>query len=113
MYDLRTKTCFLSRDVVFKESIFPFISWISKYVTTPSHSTFPPQTSIPDQSSNIPTASAEFSPPITLFDIAMPPDDFHDLVHPTNVSNQADSIDLISTESPIFESQAPTIVPVR
>ena len=115
LYDLRTKTCFLSRDVVFKEFVFPFKSWISKYVTTPSssHSTFPPQTSIPDQSSNIPNASAEFSPPITLFDIAMPPDDFPDLVHPTDVSNQADSIDLISTESPIFESQVLVVAPVR
>ena len=48
LYDLRTKTRFLSRDV-FKESVFPFKSWISKYVTTPSsHSIFPPQTSIPD-----------------------------------------------------------------
>ena len=103
----------MSRDVVFKESVFPFKSWISKYVTTPSHSTFPPQTSIPDQSSNIPTASAEFSPPITLFDIAMPPDDFPDLVHPTDVSNQADSIDLISTESPIFESQVLAVAPIR
>ena len=115
LYDLRTKTYFLSRDVVLKESVFPFKSWISKYVTTPSsfHSIFPPQTSIPDQSSNIPNASTEFSPPITLSDIIVPLDDFPDLVHPTDVSNQVDSIDLISTESPIFETQVPTIVPVR
>ena len=114
LYDLRTKTCFLSRDVVFKESIFPFISWISKYVTTPSsHFVFPPQTSILDQSSNIPNASAEFSPPITLSDIAVPLDDFPNLVHPTNVSNQADSIDFIPTKSLISESQVPVVVPVR
>ena len=43
----------------------------------------------------------------------MPPDDFPDLVHPTDVSNQADSIDLISTESPIFESQVLVVAPVR
>ena len=42
----------------------------------------------------------------------MPPDDFPDLVHPTDVSNQADSIDLIPTESLISESQVPAVVPV-
>ena len=42
----------------------------------------------------------------------MPPDDFPDLVHPTDVSNQADSIDLIPTESLISESQVPDVVPV-
>ena len=94
LYDLRTKSCFLSRDV-FKESIFPFKSWISKYVNAPSssfHSVFPPQPSIPDHSSKIPNASTEFSPPISFSDMAVPPDDFPDLVHPTDVSNQIDSL---------------------
>ena len=82
-------------------------------LTPSSHFVFPPQTSILDQSSNIPNASAEFSPPITLSDIAVPPDDFPNLVHPTNVSNQADSIDFIPTKSLISESQVPIVVPVR
>ena len=44
LYDLSSKTCFLSRDVVFKENIFPFKSWVSRSVTsTPvTHSMFPP-----------------------------------------------------------------------
>jgi len=90
----------LSRDVVFKESIFPFKSWISKYVnvnppSTPSHYVFPPQSYIPDHSSKFPLASAEFSPPISFFDMDVPPDDFPDLVHPNDVSNLADSPNLI------------------
>ena len=44
LFDLSSKTCFLSKDVVFKENIFPFKSWVFKSVTsTPvTHSMFPP-----------------------------------------------------------------------
>ena len=104
---MRTKTCFLSRDVVFKESIFPFKSWISKSVTSPStnHSLFLIHPCVPDQS---PFTSAEFSPPTTLYDIAMPPDEFLDLVLPTDNSNQADSTNLIPTRFAV-----PAVVPIR
>ena len=33
LYDLATKTCFVFRDVIFKETVFPFKSWFSKSVT--------------------------------------------------------------------------------
>lgn len=44
LYDLSSKTCFLSRDVVFKENIFPFKSWASRFAnsTLVNHSMFPP-----------------------------------------------------------------------
>lgn len=114
LYDLRTKTCFLSRDV-FKEFVFPFKSWISKFVTTPSptHSIFPTQSSIPDQSPSIPNAFAEFSPHITLSNIAMPPNDLPDLVHPNDISTQVDSIGLIPTESIVLKSHVLVVVPIR
>ena len=35
VYDLATKTCFVSRDVVFKESIFPFKHWLSNSKPVP------------------------------------------------------------------------------
>ena len=116
MYDLRTKSYFLSRDVVFKESIFPFKSWISKYVNAPStfsHSIFPPQPSIPDHSSNFPTASAEFSPSISLSNMAIPPDDFPDLVHPNDVSNQADFPDLIHPTNASTQSNSTSLIPLK
>ena len=34
LYDLATKTVLLSRDVIFKEFIFPFKHWLSKSVST-------------------------------------------------------------------------------
>ena len=45
LYDLASKTVFLSRDVIFKEFTFPFKHWISKSVipSVPSSSfIFPP-----------------------------------------------------------------------
>lgn len=86
----------MSRDVVFKKFIFPFKSWISKYVNAPSssfHCIFPPRPSILHHSSKIPNASTEFSPPISFSVMAVPSDDFPDLVHPTDVSSQVDSLD--------------------
>ena len=51
LYDLASKTIFLSRDVIFKEFIFPFKHWISKSIipsTSNSFLIFPPQNSVPD-----------------------------------------------------------------
>ena len=82
MYDLSTKSVFLSRDVIFKESIFPFKHWLSKPIPIPSstsHSVFPYQPLIPE---SIPPISAEFSLPFNPMDTAMLPDEFSDLVHP-------------------------------
>ena len=82
MYDLSNKTIFLSRDVIFKESVFPFKHWLPK--STPSSSStspnlFPSQPSFPESISPI---SAEFSLPFSPVDTAIPPDEFPNLVHP-------------------------------
>ena len=78
---------FLSRDVIFKESIFPFKHWLPKLVSSPphSHNVFPSQPSVPDSVSPI---SAEFSLPFSSNDNAVPPDEFPDLVHPDLDSSQ-------------------------
>ena len=90
VYDLATKTCFVSRDVVFKESIFPFKHWLSNSKSVPISSCpnmFPSQPIIPDSSSSFPTA--EFTPSF-FTDLAVPPDEFPDLVHPdSNHSNSS------------------------
>jgi len=45
LYDLAFRTCFVSKDVIFKESCFPFKHWIAKSTCIPSfptsHSMFP------------------------------------------------------------------------
>ena len=82
LYDLSTKTVFLSRDVIFKESVFPFKHWLPKSVPSSSsisHNMFPSQPSLPD---SIPSVSAEFSLPFNPIDTAVPADEFPDLVHP-------------------------------
>ena len=51
LYDLASKTVFLSRDVIFKEFIFPFKHWTSKPVvssTSNSSLIFPPQNLVPN-----------------------------------------------------------------
>ena len=40
LYDLSTKTCFISRDVVFREPVFPFKHWTSKSVSFSSYQSF-------------------------------------------------------------------------
>ena len=85
VYDLATKTCFVSRDV-FKEAIFPFKHWLShsKSVTIPfCPSMFPSQPVIPDSSSSFSTT--EFTPFST--DLAIPPNEFPNLVHPNSDSS--------------------------
>ena len=80
VYDLATKTCFISRDVVFKETIFPFKHWLShsKPVSISScPSMFPTQPVILDSNLSFPTA--EFTPSLTS-DLVVPPDEFPDLV---------------------------------
>ena len=81
LYDLASKTVFLSRDLIFKEFTFPFKHWTSKSVIpfVPSSSfIFPPQTSVPDVT---PFVSGKFSLPFSSIDPAVPPDEFLDLVH--------------------------------
>ena len=62
LYDLSTKSCFISRDVVFRESIFPFKHWTSKSVSSffpINHSTLPSQPMVPDDSQvHVPLVSA-------------------------------------------------------
>ena len=79
LYDLATKSSFLFRDVIFKESIFPFKDWLSESI---SHFMFPCQPLVPDVLEfYVPSISAEFSPPLTSFNNTVPPDEFPDLVH--------------------------------
>ena len=82
LYDLSTRTMFLSRDVIFKVNVFPFKHWQPKLVSSspsPSHNVFPSQSYVTD---SITPISTEFSLPFNSVDIAVPPDEFPDLVHP-------------------------------
>ena len=78
----------LSRDVIFKEIVFLFKHWQPKLISSspsPSHNVFPSQSRIPDSIASI---LAEFSLTFSSVDIAMPPDEFPDLVHPDLDSSQ-------------------------
>ena len=101
LYDLASRTCFVSRDVVFKESCFPFKHWTSKSnpipSLTPSDSVFPSQSILPESRSSPVFAesftlliSAEFTLAFTT-DIATPPDEFPDLVSPSSTLEQPHS----------------------
>ena len=90
LYDLSSRTCFVSRDVVFIESYFPFKHWTTKSTPIPSFSSFdsmfPPQPILPESSSSSVSAdlstlpvSAEFTPAFTT-DIATLPDEFPNLL---------------------------------
>ena len=105
LYDLASRTCFVSRDVVFKESCFPFKHWISKSTPIPSFSSsdsmFRPQSVLP-KSSTSPVStdpftlsvSAEFTPAFTT-NIATPPDEFPDLVpYPSALEHSHYALDL-------------------
>ena len=51
LHDLSTKSCFISRDVVFRESIFPFKHWTAKsgsYSLPINHCMFPSQPFVPN-----------------------------------------------------------------
>ena len=90
LYDLASRTYFVSRVVVFKESCFPFKQWIAKSTSIPSipssDSMYPDQPVLPifspsPVSANVSTlpVSTEFTLTFTI-DIAAPPDEFLDLV---------------------------------
>ena len=68
LYDLASRTCFVSRDVVFKESCFPFKHWTSKSTSIPSFlssdSVFPPQFVLPESSSS-PISADLFTFPVS------------------------------------------------
>ena len=51
LHDLSIKSCFISRDVVFRESIFPFKHWTAKsgsYSLPINHCMFPSQPFVPN-----------------------------------------------------------------
>ena len=101
LYDLSNKNVFLSRDVIFKESVFPFKQWLPKFVPSSSsisHNMFPSQPSLPE---SIPSISAEFSLPFNPVDTAVPPDEILDLVHP-----DLDTSPPIPTAPPDFSNLA-------
>ena len=73
---------FLSRDVIFKEAVFPFKHQLPKPAPSSpstSHNVFP---SHPPLLESIPSISAEFSLPFNFVDAIVPPDEFPNLVHP-------------------------------
>ena len=109
LYDLATKSSFLFRDVIFKESIFPFKDWLSESI---SHFMFPCQPLVPDVLEfYVPSISAEFSPPLTSVDITIPPDEFVDLVH-TNLVTFDPDLDPNTDPDPI-SSSLPVVPTVR
>ena len=90
LYDLASRTCFVSRDVIFKESCFPFKHWTAKSTCIPSfptsHSMFPNQPILLEScpspvSTKLPTPPtfARFTSTFTT-NIVAPPDEFPDLV---------------------------------
>ena len=91
MNDLAYKTCFFSRDVIFKEIFFPFRSWFSNIIPPPSpvnDSMFPSHPCAFDQSSHLtsvtgplPTVSDEFSPTFNICDTVVLLSEFPNLVH--------------------------------
>ena len=102
LYDLSTKSCFISRDVAFRESVFPFKHWTSKFGLSShpiNHSIFPSQ----------PLVSVEFSPPLSSVDVAVPPDEFPDLVHPDQVASHTDHHNDHIVSSPNFLPDAPIL----
>ena len=105
LYDLSTKSCFISRDVVFRESIFPFKHWVSKSVSTSlpiTHSMFPSQPLVSDSTKFlIPSVFAEYSPPLSFVDIAVPPDEFPDLVHTNQVASNTDPDSTFVSNAPV------------
>lgn len=109
--DLATKSVFLSRDVIFKESVFPFKHWLSKLVPPPfstSHSMFPCRPLIPD---SIPLVCAEFSLPFNPIDIVVPLDEFPDLIH-LDLDSSSPVIDP-SPATPIVATPLPDLPIVR
>ena len=96
---------FLSRDVIFKETIFPFKHWLPKIVySSPSsfHNVFPSQPPVQD---SVPHISAEFSLPFNSGDTVVPPDEFPNLVHADLTSSQP-------ILSPQPEPSAPADLPI-
>ena len=90
LYDLASRTYFVSRVFVFKESCFPFKHWTTKSTSIPSFpssdSMFPDQPVLPVSSPSLVSANVSTLPVSTKFtlaftiDIAAPPDEFLDLV---------------------------------
>ena len=73
---------FLSRDVIFKEAVFPFKHQLPKPAPSSpsiSHNVFP---SHPPLTESIHSISVEFSLPFSSIDTAIPPNQFPNLVHP-------------------------------
>ena len=108
LYDLSTKSCFSSRDVVFRESVFPFKHWIAKYGSSYlpiNHCMFPSQPFVPDSFQvQVPLVLAKFSPPLSSVDVVVPPDEFLDLV-------SHDQVDSALNHSPDHLVSSPNLLP--
>ena len=107
LYDLSTKSCFISRDVVFRESVFPFKHWTAKsgssYLPI-NHCMFPSQPFVPDSFQvQVPLVLAKFSPPLSSVDV-VPPDEFLDLV-------SHDQVDSALNHSPDHLVSSPNLLP--
>ncbi|XP_019240116.1 PREDICTED: uncharacterized protein LOC109220107 [Nicotiana attenuata] len=74
LFDLETNSIFISRDVSFREHIFPF-----REDTTTMDDCFPTQTTVPDYSSSVSTTDAQESYPTIATDVPITPTD-NDLV---------------------------------
>ena len=75
-----------------------------------NHSMFPSQPLVPDSFQvQVPLVSAEFSPPLSSVDVAIPPDEFLDLVHPNQVASHTDHHNYHIVSSPNFLPDAPIL----
>ena len=102
---------FLSRDVIFKEAVFPFKHQLPKPAPSSpsiSHNVFP---SHPPLTESIHSISAEFSLPFSSVDTTAPPDEFPNLVHPDLDSSSP--IITVQPEPPTLTAPLPDIPVVR
>ena len=113
LYDLSIKSCFISRDVVFREFVFPFKHWTSKSGSSflpINHSMFPSQPLVLDSFQvQVPLVFAKFSPPLSSFNVVVPPDEFPDFVDPDQVASHIDHHNGHIVSSPNFLPNAPIL----
>ena len=116
---MATRTCFFSRDVIFKETVFPFKSWFSNTIPPPSpviDSMFPSNPCVSVQPSplhSIPTplpiVFAEFSPTFNICDTIVVLNEFPDLV----TSNPYHPDASLPSISPPIPPLVENVIPLR
>ena len=117
LYDLASRTCFISKDVVFKKSCFPFKHWTTNSTPIPSFSSsdsvFPPQLVLLESDFSPVSANlfalpifVEFTPAFTT-DIATPPNEVPDLMPLPSTLEQSHSARNLTVSPNSVSPQSP------